>query len=46
MRENRYSDDQEREATAYGAALLLPYPPLLQMLRQRAPMAGLHITTV
>jgi len=38
MRENRYSDMQEREATAYGAALLLPYAPLLQMLRQGAPM--------
>jgi hypothetical protein len=33
MRETRYSDDQEHEATAYGASLLLPYAPLLQMLR-------------
>jgi Zn-dependent peptidase ImmA (M78 family) len=41
MRENRYSDEQEREATAYGAALLLPYAPLLQILRQGAPMRGI-----
>jgi IrrE N-terminal-like domain len=41
MRENRYSDVQEREATAYGAALLLPYAPLLQMLRQGAPIRGI-----
>ena len=41
MCENRYSDDPEREATAYGASLLLPYAPLLQMLRQRASMRGI-----
>jgi hypothetical protein len=41
MRETRYSDDQEREATEYGAALLLPYAPLLQMLRQGAPIRGI-----
>jgi len=41
MRENRYSDDQEREATAYGASLLLPYAPLLQMLRQDASVRGI-----
>jgi Zn-dependent peptidase ImmA (M78 family) len=41
IRENRYSDVQEREATAYGAALLLPYAPLLQMLRQSASMRGI-----
>jgi hypothetical protein len=41
MRENQYSDIQEREATAYGAALLLPYAPLLQMVRQGAPIRGI-----
>jgi Zn-dependent peptidase ImmA (M78 family) len=41
MQENRYSDDQERDATAYGASLLLPYAPLLQMLRQGATMRGI-----
>ena len=41
MRENRYSDAQEREATPYGASLLLPYAPLLQMLHQGAPMHGI-----
>ena len=41
MRENRYSDMQEREVTAYGAALLLPYAPLLQMLRQGASIRGI-----
>jgi hypothetical protein len=41
MRENRYSDEQEREATAYGASLLLPYAPLLQILRQGALMQGI-----
>jgi Zn-dependent peptidase ImmA (M78 family) len=41
MRENRYSDKQEYEATAYGASLLLPYAPLLQMLRQGASMRGI-----
>jgi Zn-dependent peptidase ImmA (M78 family) len=41
MRENRYSDIQERDATAYGAALLLPYAPLLQTLRQGASMRGI-----
>ena len=33
MHENRYSDKQEYEATTYRASLLLPYVPLLQMLR-------------
>jgi hypothetical protein len=41
MRENRYSDDQEREAYAYGLALLLLYAPLLQMLCQGAPIRGI-----
>ena len=41
MRENRYSDAQEHEATAYGASLLLPYAPLLQMLRQGASIRGI-----
>ena len=41
MHKSRYSDEQEREATAYGASLLLPYAPLLQMLRQGAPIRGI-----
>src|SRR5437773_2657161 len=41
MRENRYRDAQEHEAIAYGASLLLPYAPLLQMLLQGAPMRGI-----
>jgi hypothetical protein len=41
MRQNRYSDEQERQAHAYGTALLLPYAPLLQMLQQGAPMRGI-----
>jgi hypothetical protein len=36
-----YSDSQEDEAFGYGLALLLPYAPLLQILRQGASMRGI-----
>src|SRR5215470_5368954 len=36
MPETRYSDEQELEAHSYGLAVLLPYAPLLQILRQGA----------
>jgi Zn-dependent peptidase ImmA (M78 family) len=34
--QSRYSDEQELEAHSYGLAVLLPYAPLLQILRQHA----------
>jgi hypothetical protein len=36
MPQSRYSDEQELEAHSYALAILLPYAPLLQMLRQGA----------
>lgn len=41
MPEVRYIDEQEFEAYGYGLALLMPYAPLLQMLRQRASLRGI-----
>ncbi len=41
MRQSRYSDEQEMEAHSYGLAVLLPYAPLLQMLRQEATAQGI-----
>ncbi len=32
----RYSDEQELEANCYALAILLPYAPLLQILKQGA----------
>ncbi len=41
--QTRFSDEQEREAYGFALALLLPYAPILQMLRQRAtPRAIAH----
>ncbi len=36
MSQSRYNDEQELEAHSYGLAILLPYAPLLQILRQGA----------
>lgn len=41
MPTSRYSDEQEHEAYCYGLAILLPYAPLLQMLRQQATVPGI-----
>ena len=41
MLQVRYSDEQEFEAHGYGLAVLLPYAPLLQMIRQGASIEGL-----
>ncbi len=41
MPQSRYSDEQEMEAHSYGLAVLLPYAPLLQMLRQEATAQGI-----
>jgi|SRR5579885_461890 len=41
MQQSRYSDEQEMEAHSYGLAVLLPYAPLLQMLRQKATSQGI-----
>jgi Zn-dependent peptidase ImmA (M78 family) len=41
MPQSRYSDDQELDAFGYGLAMLLPYAPLLQMLRQGATAVGI-----
>lgn len=41
MLQLRYSDEQEFEAHAYGLAVLLPYAPLVQMLRQEASIGGI-----
>ena len=43
MPQVRYSDEQELEAHGYGLAVLLPYAPLLQMLRQGASMGGIAL---
>jgi Zn-dependent peptidase ImmA (M78 family) len=37
----RYSDIQEFQAHHYGLAILLPYAPLVQMLRQGASIKGI-----
>lgn len=37
----RYSDEQELEAFEYGLSILLPYAPLLQMLRQNATLQSI-----
>ncbi|GLV54335.1 hypothetical protein KDH_11830 [Dictyobacter sp. S3.2.2.5] len=39
--ETRYSDEQELEAHSYGLALLLPYAPLLQIVRQGASVSSI-----
>lgn len=39
--QTRYSDEQEFEAHGYGLAVLLPYAPLLQMIRQGASIGGI-----
>ncbi len=39
----RYSDEQELEAHSYGLAVLLPYAPLLQILRQGASAQGIAL---
>lgn len=36
IKETRFSDSQETEATSYALALLLPYAPLIQLLDQGA----------
>lgn len=41
LSEVRYSDEQERDAYAYGLAILLPYAPLLQMLQQRCSLVAI-----
>jgi Zn-dependent peptidase ImmA (M78 family) len=41
MPQTRYSDEQELEAHSYGLAILLPYAPLLQILRQGATAYGI-----
>lgn len=41
MLQLRYSDEQEFEAHGYGLAVLLPYAPLLQMIRQGASIVGI-----
>jgi len=41
MLQVRYSDEQEFEAHGYGLAVLLPYAPLLQMIRQGASIGGI-----
>jgi len=41
MPQSRYSDEQELEAHSYGLAVLLPYAPLLQMLRQGATIQAI-----
>jgi Zn-dependent peptidase ImmA (M78 family) len=38
---SRYSDEQELEAHSYGLAFLMPYAPLLQMLKQGASVQSL-----
>ncbi len=41
--QSRYSDEQELEAHSYGLAVLLPYAPLLQILRQGATAQGIAL---
>ena len=43
MPQSRYSDEQELEAHSYGLAVLLPYAPLLQILRQGATAQGIAL---
>ena len=43
MPQSRYSDEQELEAHSYGLAVLLPYAPLLQILRQGASAQGIAL---
>jgi len=43
MPETRYNDEQELEAHSYGLAVLLPYAPLLQLLRQGATAQGIAL---
>jgi len=43
MPRSRYSDEQELEAHSYGLAVLLPYAPLLQILRQGASAQGIAL---
>ncbi len=38
---SRYSDEQRLETFGYGLAVLLPYAPLLQLLRQGATLLGI-----
>ncbi len=41
LERTRYGDDQELEAFDYGLAVLLPYAPLLQILRQGAAASSI-----
>lgn len=41
MPQARFSDEQELEAYAYGLAVLLPYAPIVQMLKQKATIPGI-----
>ncbi len=43
MPQSRYNDEQELEAHSYGLAVLLPYAPLLQILRQSATAQGIAL---
>jgi IrrE N-terminal-like domain len=43
MPQSRYSDEQELEAHSFGLAVLLPYAPLLQILRQCATVQGIAL---
>lgn len=43
MPQSRYNDEQELEAHSYGLAILLPYAPLLQILRQKATAQGIAL---
>lgn len=43
MPQSRYNDEQELEAHSYGLAVLLPYAPLLQILRQGATAQGIAL---
>src|SRR6266566_174831 len=43
MPDTRYNDEQELEAHSYGLAVLLPYAPLLQILRQDATAQGIAL---
>lgn len=43
MVQSRYSDAQELEAHSYGLAILLPYAPLLQIVRQGATASGIAV---
>lgn len=43
MPQSRHSDEQEFDAHSYGLAVLMPYAPLLQILRQRATVHGIAL---